>query len=287
MSVASSTSRLLPLTLLFACNSEPLDSCLNWDEEVPKALPSSDAEGCIPPRLFGHRGTWKVYAPENTLAAFACAVEQGADGVEIDLRITADGVIVAMHDSTPNRTTDATDAPKISEMTLGELRELDAGSWFDAAFTGTKVPTLDETLDLLEPTSAYLLFDLKGADAVPTLVATLNARGLRARSIISANQRATLEIIYALDPTIELLYYAASLDVLPTLDIPSLRYIRVPKNVVGDPESVSTIRAAGYEAVVGEYRVDYNYAFGLADNLPTTWERVWSKVPEHCFAPTQ
>lgn len=96
--------------------------------------------------LYAHRGA-SAEAPENTLAAFRRAVEVGADGIELDVHLSADGIPVVIHDETLERTTDGTGP--IAAWSVGELRALDAGSWFDGHFAGEAVPTLEETLRLL------------------------------------------------------------------------------------------------------------------------------------------
>jgi glycerophosphoryl diester phosphodiesterase len=107
-----------------------------------------------PVMLGYHRGANR-YAPENTLPAIKKAVAMGADFVEIDVRTTKDGQLVLMHDSTVDRTTNGTG--KVRDLTLAEIRKLDAGSWFSSAFRGTQVPTLDEALAALgDKTAVYL-----------------------------------------------------------------------------------------------------------------------------------
>lgn len=95
------------------------------------------------PVVVGHRGAMS-YAPENTIASFQRALELGADVVEFDVHLTADGVPVVIHDTTLNRTTDG--QGPVSQMHLAELRALDAGSWFSDDFAGERIPTLDEAL---------------------------------------------------------------------------------------------------------------------------------------------
>jgi glycerophosphoryl diester phosphodiesterase len=95
---------------------------------------------------IAHRGT-TIHGPENTLPAFETAIEKGMEYVEIDVRFTSDGVPVVIHDITVNRTTNG--EGKVSDFTLNELKKLDAGSWFADEFVGTRVPTLEETLELL------------------------------------------------------------------------------------------------------------------------------------------
>jgi len=94
------------------------------------------------PKVVGHRGLI-FQAPENTLAGFEACMNLRL-GLELDIQRTKDGVLVLMHDSEVNRTTNG--KGKVSEITLAELKKLDAGSWFDIRFKGEKVPTLEEFL---------------------------------------------------------------------------------------------------------------------------------------------
>lgn len=118
-----------------------------WDEirAYPKVFP----EPLTTPHavwVIAHRGSSKD-APENTLAAFELAIEQGADMIELDVQLTKDGQIVAFHDKTLKRTTNG--EGKLSNYTLAELKQLDAGSWFDDyRFMGEPIPTLREVLAL-------------------------------------------------------------------------------------------------------------------------------------------
>lgn len=97
-----------------------------------------------PPLVIGHRGA-AGHAPENTLASFAKAVELGADAIECDVQLSADGVPVVIHDATLDRTTNG--RGPVAARSAAELRALDAGAWFDARFAGERIPTLAEVLD--------------------------------------------------------------------------------------------------------------------------------------------
>lgn len=99
------------------------------------------------PLIFAHRGASKV-APENTLPAFEAAVRLGADGVELDVQYSSDGGLMIFHNPTLDKTSNGTG--RITAHTLDELRKLDAGSWLGPEFIGTRIPTLDEVLDLLK-----------------------------------------------------------------------------------------------------------------------------------------
>lgn len=98
------------------------------------------------PCIFAHRGA-SNYAPENTIAAFDLAIQQNADAIELDAKLCADGNIVVIHDQTVDRTTPA--SGKVADMTLAELRILDAGSHFDIAFHRETIPTLDQVLEAI------------------------------------------------------------------------------------------------------------------------------------------
>lgn len=93
---------------------------------------------------FAHRGA-SALAPENTLTAFEEAVRLGCCWIETDLRLTADGVTVLLHDATVDRTTGG--RGPVGRMALAQLKRLDAGSWFGREFRSERVPTLDEALE--------------------------------------------------------------------------------------------------------------------------------------------
>lgn len=98
------------------------------------------------PRVIGHRGAAR-HAPENTLASFRRAAELGASWVELDARLTADGVPIVFHDSTLERTTGQ--MGRVRERRWAEIAKLDAGGWFAPAFQGEAVPSLNEALALI------------------------------------------------------------------------------------------------------------------------------------------
>jgi glycerophosphoryl diester phosphodiesterase len=96
------------------------------------------------PYLLAHRGA-SGYAPENTVAAFERATALRADGIESDIRASSDGALVLFHDERVDRTTDG--EGRVADLTLAELRQLDAGSSFNPRFAGERIATLDELLD--------------------------------------------------------------------------------------------------------------------------------------------
>jgi len=127
------------------------------------------------PLIIGHRGASRE-APENTLESFCLAWKLGADGIEADFRLTADGQIVCMHDETTARTTGVD--LRTADTTLKELRQLDAGLWKGAAWSGVIIPTLTEVLAAI-PYHTWLFIEIKsGPEIIAPLERVLQASGL-------------------------------------------------------------------------------------------------------------
>jgi len=110
------------------------------------------------PRLIGHRGAADL-AAENTEAGFRKAAALGARWVEFDVHLSADGVPVVIHDDTVDRTTDGKGA--VAAFTLADLKRLDAGSWFGGTFKGERIPTLEETIALLDELELGAVVEIK------------------------------------------------------------------------------------------------------------------------------
>ena len=132
------------------------------------------------PLVLGHRGA-SAFAPENTMAAFELAIQQGAVGVEFDVQLSRDGVPVIIHDDTVDRTTDGSGT--VTELSLAELKMLDAGN-------GEAIPTLAEFLDHFGDRILYNL-EIKNADtedkgAEKAILATLDQFELAGNVLISS-----------------------------------------------------------------------------------------------------
>ncbi len=115
--------------------------------------------------ITSHRGDSKN-APENTLPAVELALDSASDYIEIDVQETKDGEVVLMHDSTMARTTGVN--KKVSDLTLEEIKQLDAGSWFSQEYAGTQVPTLREVLELCKG-KCNLNIEIKAGKNMPDL----------------------------------------------------------------------------------------------------------------------
>jgi len=110
-----------------------------------------------PPWIIGHRGYPAKY-PENTLAAFEAAIQAGAVMIELDVMLSRDRKVVVIHDATLDRTTNGKGS--VADYTLAELKQLDAGSWYDAQFAAQQIPELSEVLDLVDD-RAYINIEIK------------------------------------------------------------------------------------------------------------------------------
>jgi len=159
---------------------------------------------------FAHRGA-SHEAPQNTLAAFRLAREMGADGVELDVQVSKDGEAVVIHDFTVDATTDGQGTVK--DKTLAELKELDAGYWFDDRFVGQRIPTLEEVIIVLGH-QLLLNIELKAqgfgsADLVAEVVRLIEDHNLVHRVIVSSFNPLALRRVKKLNHRIPtgLLYY--------------------------------------------------------------------------------
>ncbi|MGA5837941.1 glycerophosphodiester phosphodiesterase [Streptomyces pseudogriseolus] len=135
--------------------------------------PAGAAEGAAPaPEVVAHRGA-SGYAPENTLAAVDKAAALGTEWVENDVQRTKDGELVIVHDDSLQRTTDVEEvfpdrAPwKVKDFTAAEIARLDAGSWFDPAYAGARVPTLEQFVRRIDQHRQKLLLEIKNPQLYP------------------------------------------------------------------------------------------------------------------------
>ncbi len=159
------------------------------------------------PLIIAHRGLPKAY-PENTLESYRAALAHKPDVVECDYVHSADGVPIVIHDKTLDRTTDADEKlgrPKVpvAELTVAELQQLDAGSWFqDMKFAGIRLPTLVETIDAVIP-HAQLMIERKGGDPA-TLVELLRKKNCFDRVVVQAFEWDFIAECHRLEPRITL-----------------------------------------------------------------------------------
>lgn len=148
--------------------------------------------------VIAHRGG-PAYAPENTLKSFRNAIEQGADALEFDVQMTKDGALVVIHDETVDRTTDGSGT--VAEMTLDEIRALDAGG-------GEAVPAFDEVVELGKASGVMLLPEAKSPALYPgmavQMLEELRAAEYLDRTIIQSFDSDALEALRAQDADVQL-----------------------------------------------------------------------------------
>jgi glycerophosphoryl diester phosphodiesterase len=175
-------------------------------EAEPPAAPAYWTEGG--PEIIAHRG-FSARAPENTLAAFELALRYGAPALEFDVRATRDGVPVAFHDETLDRTTSG--RGRIAETTFRELSTLDAGGWFSSDFQGERVPALSEVLQVTHNRVNQLYVELKpglNLKEVREVVEELTLHGFAAQCVVMSFDWALLDAVRALSPAILLAFLA-------------------------------------------------------------------------------
>lgn len=220
--------------------------------------------------LIAHRGASGQY-PENTMLAFTRALGQGADAIELDVRVTADGVPVVLHDATLDRTTDRRGA--VAGLSLSEIRRAEAGA-------GERVPTVADVLEAF-PTTPLILELKEPAAALPTL-AVLRRHGTQGRVLLGAFQRACLapfrgSAFATAAARVQVAWFWSWARVglsrrrdyvaftvpehsgrLHVVDAPFLRAarrLRLPVHVwtVDDPQAAARLRAAGVCGIITNY----------------------------------
>jgi glycerophosphoryl diester phosphodiesterase len=217
---------------------------------------------------IGHRGA-SAYAPEHTFAAYDLALAQGADYIEIDLQMTADGVLVALHDKTLNRTADAPEGvPEqycrglVSKKTLEQIQMCDAGSWFSPEYADQQIPTLEEIF-LEYGTSVNYYIETKNPDAAPgmeeELVRLLGEYGL----LPDPNEPAHWQVLIQSFSAESLMKIHELNEFLPLIQ---LYWAGTSKSIQRDLAAVSE-----YAVGIGPYKQDVDAALAEAAH-------------EHCLA---
>ena len=164
------------------------------------------------PLIYAHRGA-SSYAPENTFASYKMAIEMEADGIEIDVHKSKDGHLVVCHDEKVDRTTNG--KGYIKDLTVEELKLLDAGSWFNESFANERIPLLEEVLKLVKMENILLNIELKNGPVFYEnieldVVNAIRAYGLEEKVIISSFNHYSLVAVKKLEPKIKtgILYIA-------------------------------------------------------------------------------
>jgi glycerophosphoryl diester phosphodiesterase len=225
---------------------------------------------------IAHRGASRA-APQNTLAAFRKAMELGADGVELDVQLSADGHVVVMHNSSVDETTDGTGL--VAEKTLAELKALDAGSKFSPQFAGERIPALAEVFDALD---GKLLVNVelkdlsaRGDGLEASVVEVVRQYRMEKKVLFSSFNPFALRRVHALAPDIPIgLLYARSLPIFlrrawlaplaphqarhpdftlvdkPLVEWCRARRLRVHTWTVNDPAEMKRLIGLGVDAII-------------------------------------
>lgn len=150
------------------------------------------------PIVVGHRGSPDV-CPENTLPSFLKAIETGVDAIEFDVRKTKDNKLIVIHDESVERTTNGRGL--VRELTLEQIKQLDAGSWFSSSFKGTKVPTLQEVFEEVN-SKVFMRIELKEENIEKDVVEAIKSFGLEENVAIASFNLSSLKKVKELLPSL-------------------------------------------------------------------------------------
>jgi glycerophosphoryl diester phosphodiesterase len=231
----------IALVLLFVLNP---DAALVYATNMFGALRAPGE----PAFIAGHRGD-RANFPENTLPALAGVLNGDFDFVETDIQLTADGIPILFHDETLERTTNGVGV--VADLTLAEIKLLDAGSWYSAEFRGETVPTLAEFLDIFTNSEKTALLELKGIwteDQVRTITALIYARGVQNRVIFEAFDYPTLESLAAaapIFPRVLIQRYLPSDPVALANRFGAIAILTSPRSLEIHPDAVQVMHQAG------------------------------------------
>lgn len=218
--------------------------------------------------IAAHRGD-RVDAPENTIAAYRAALESGSTFLETDVQLTADGVPVLMHDATVDRTTNG--HGKVRDYRVDALRSLDAGSWFDPAFAGERVPLLDEFLDLLvDSPGVHAFVELKYAwtpDQVRSILTAIYVRGVHDRIVFAAFSPRTLTSLADAAPGIPRAILRTELPEDPVAvatHYGAVAFLTRPSALEQRPEALDELHDAGLGLVLYTLNTEKRWSAALA-----------------------
>jgi glycerophosphoryl diester phosphodiesterase len=192
-------------------------------------------------QVVAHRGS-SADRPECTLASVERAIEAGATAVEVDVRLTRDGALVILHDATLDRTTNG--SGKVGDRTLAEVKQLDAGSWFDPKYREQKVPTLREVLELCG-NRVDILLDLKetGDEFAKKVVAEVKAHGVARRIIVGVRSVEHARLFRKLLPEARQLGLVPTPDDIKPFAEAGVETIRIwPKWLAEKPDVIRRVR---------------------------------------------
>jgi glycerophosphoryl diester phosphodiesterase len=215
----------------------------------PPVPPDSAMAAARVKEVIGHMGSC-ADRPDNTLAGVRRAAAAGADAAEVDVRTTKDGVLVCLHDDTVDRTTDG--KGKVAELTLAEIKKLDAGVRFDAKYKGERVPTLREVLELAKGQVGVML-DLKedGEPYARAIAAEVCEFGEPKKLIIGVRSVEHAKLLGKLLPDARQIGLVPTADDIEAFAKAGVKVIRLWPKWLGDEALVPKVRKLGLELHLG------------------------------------
>ncbi|MGN1401190.1 MAG: glycerophosphodiester phosphodiesterase [Bacillus sp. (in: firmicutes)] len=244
-----------------------LGGCVHQQHQSEEVRTESVIDSFV---VISHRGA-SAYAPEHTIPAYEAALKLGADYLEIDLQMTKDGHLIALHDDTVDRTTDGTGYAL--SMSLAEIKQLNAGTWFnksyedyaDSRFESARIPTLDEILEHFGKDANYYI-EMKGTGMEKKLLRLLDKHGMldkhlpRGKVVIQSFNKESLKKMHDLNaaiPLIQLLSYKepAAISASELMEWRSYATGIAPNYDMIDKKYVVQARAAGL--LVHPYTVNH------------------------------
>ncbi|MFQ5684176.1 MAG: glycerophosphodiester phosphodiesterase [Candidatus Binatia bacterium] len=243
--------------------------------------------------LVNHRGLSPGY-PENTLAAFKNSVAMGVEVIELDLRGTKDGIPVVMHDKTVDRTTNG--EGWVEDFTLSEMKKLDAGSYIGRKFVGERVPTYQETLEVVSGTGVKLLLDIKLSSSLDyhSVVKLTERYKAVLNVIIGARTVTDVRLFRSLNPNIRILGFIKSPNDIEHFVKAGADIIRLwPSWIHADPGLVDKVHKLGKpvwttanvtprEGLLELIKVGVN---GILTDLPDVLTRLTRDIEERKVRP--
>jgi glycerophosphoryl diester phosphodiesterase len=246
------------------------------------------------PHIIGHRGALDC-APENTMASFREALAQGADLIELDVQMSADGQLVVIHDQTLERTTNGRGL--VADTTLAEIQALDAGSWFSPEFAGERVPELSEVLAWIKG-KAGLAIEIKNGPIFyegieQKIVGALKRYDMIEHTIVISFDHPCLYRIKKLCPELNtgILVVSRLLDPVTTAgDVGATAIVALWALVTR--ADVEVCHGAGLAVSTwGSHNPDYEYLLSIsvdaltADHPAAVWEIVRERYPSENMRP--
>ncbi len=199
--------------------------------------------------VIGHRG-YAAVRPENTLPSFRAAMGLGVDWIETDVQLTKDGVPVLFHDTDLERITGQKGT--VADCTYEQLQKMDAGKWFGDAYAGTKIPTLEEFLLLIEEDDVRVYLELKDIGAVdgfvPKVYESVAARGMLDRVVFASFNYDYLSAFKLLDDNAKILLNTEAADALWLEEKPA-EYYGLSVDIAAK-QMIDRIHEAGSKAFV-------------------------------------